>query len=116
MATRRKKATKRRAVSRKAVKVVSLSTALKMVKKAKANPCGGAAKANPKRHFPKLAGRGRPTKVRTFKLTTVLSNGAKGHSSIKTTHDKAHAEANRILKKTFQGKKVREVILDDGRR
>jgi hypothetical protein len=114
MATRRKKASKRRATPRKAVKVVSLSTALKMVKKAKANPCGGA-KANPKRHFPKLAGRGRPTKVRTFKLTTVLSNGAKGHASIRTTHDKAHAEANRILKKTFQGKKVREVILDDGR-
>lgn len=73
------------------------------------------ASKNPLRHFPKLKGRGRPTKLKTWELTTVLSNGAVGRSSMRATTEQAHAKANQILKKRYMGKKVREVIVDDGK-
>jgi len=74
------------------------------------------SKKNPVRHFPKLKGRGRPTKLKTWEMTTVLSNGAVAvRSGLKATTEQAHKRADAILKKRFKGRKVREVILDDGR-
>lgn len=119
---RKKKSAKRA----KPMQVVSLKAALHMVKTAerrirarkmpKRNPeigCGPAP--NPKRHYPKLAGRGRPEKKRAFKLTTELSNGAKGHSKMRGTRSQAETLVNRIMRKRYMGKTVKQVILDDGK-
>jgi hypothetical protein len=74
------------------------------------------AKKNPVRHFPKMKGRGRPAKVKTWEMTTVLTNGAVAvRSGLKATREQAAARAQKILGRKFQGKRVRELILDDGR-
>lgn len=81
---------------------------------AKSNPC--TPKSNPVRHFPKLKGRGRPSKLRTWEMTTVLTNGAVAvRSGLKATKEQAAAKAQKILGKRFKGKRVKEVILDDGK-
>jgi len=119
----RKKKASRKA---KPMQVVSLKAALHMVKTAerrirarkmpRKNPeLGCGPMPNPKRHYPKLEGRGRPQKKRTFKLTTELSNGAKGHSKMRGTRSQAEVLVNRILRKRYMGKAVKQVILDDGK-
>lgn len=73
-------------------------------------------KKNPVRHFPKLKGRGRPTKLKTWEMTTVLANGRVAvRSGLKATKEQAFKKANSLLGRKFHGSKVREVILDDGR-
>jgi hypothetical protein len=94
-------------------KSIARTKALMRKAGAKANPCN--LRANPLRHFPKLKGRGRPSKVRSFELTTVLKGGAVAVKKFKGTKDSIYAKAQRIMKRKFHGKPVKEVIVDDGR-
>lgn len=132
MAAKRKKSRKSpRKAARKAkpMQVVSLKSALHMVRQAerrirarrmtRRNPdyeCDELTMSNPIRHFPKMKGRGRPAKTRTYKLGMRLADGTIRLAKFKSTHEVAYARAQRrIAKGTHDGKKVVEVILDDGR-
>lgn len=95
---------------------VSGATGAASIAKTKALLVKAGAKSNPLRHYPKLKGRGRPTKLKTWEMTTVLTNGAVAvRSGLKATSEQAAKRAQVILKKRFHGKRVREVLLDDGK-
>ena len=112
MATKKKK--KR---SAKPMKVVSLASALHMVRQAEhriaARGYPRKNPDNPLRHFPKLKGRGRPQKKKLFEMVTRLANGMVAEKKFRATRQEAHAMANRILKRKFEGSPVVEIMLED---
>lgn len=130
MAGKKRKAKRSRRKSARPMQVVSLKSALHMVKQAerrirarriKRNPCNpflecGDMEKNPLRHFPKLKGRGRPAKTRKWTIAMKLANGEVREKTFKATKELAYARAQRrIASGTYDGKKVAEVVLDDGR-
>jgi len=119
-ATARRSKTRAKASGRKAMKVVSLKSALHMVKRAeRAIAVRGIKRKNPLKHFPKMPGRGRPEKERTFEITTVLHGGAVAQRKVKGTWGSVAKGVNRIMQKrhkTSSGMKaVKEILVDDGR-
>lgn len=131
MAAKKKARKSARKASRKArpMQVVSLKSALHMVRQAerrirarrfKRNPemeCDELEMSNPLRHFPKLQGKGRPAKVRKWTLAMRLANGQVREKTFKSTKEVAYARAQQRIKSgTFDGQKVAHVVLDDGRR
>ena len=67
---------------------------------------------NPRRHFRKLRGRGRPAVKRRFKMTTTLYNGKKAKTSFVATKNVAFAKANYLVGKKYHGSQVKHVTLD----
>lgn len=121
---RKKKSTKRA----KPMQVVSLKAALHMVKTAerrirarkmpRRNPEIGCG-PNPLRHFPLLAGRGRPSKPRKFEITTVFQGGSVAHQTVHGTWGSITKGVNRIMAKKHKTphgvKAVKEILVDDGK-
>ena len=71
---------------------------------------------NPIRHFPKMKGRGRPPKMRKWTVAMKLADGSVREKSFRATKELAYARAQRrIAQGTYDGKKVVEVVVDDGR-
>lgn len=107
----------------KAMQVVSLKSALHMVRTAskrikarrirkRRNPIG--CDSNPLRHFPKMKGRGRPAKIKTWNMVTRLANGMVAEKPpFRATKEQAHALAGRVMKRKFHGSRVKEIILED---
>lgn len=75
----------------------------------------GNRRKNPVRHFPKMKGRGRPAKTKKWDMVTRLTDGKIAEKSFRATQSEAYAMARRIARRTFHGKRVAEIILDDGK-
>ncbi len=115
------------------MKVVSLKTALHMVRQAQHRIAARGFKrrrnpdddelddsirnpGNPLRHFPKLKGKGRPAHKRKWDMVTRLANGMIAEKTFKATKDQAYRKAQRLLTngKSYEGSTIKEIILDDG--
>lgn len=71
---------------------------------------------NPRRHIPKLRGRGRPTEEKYWRFELYNANGTHlATKSEKTTAQKARVLAEKMRSGTFRRQKIAKVILDGPR-